>query len=61
MGRMYTQSQANAIKKYREKFVNIQIQVLPAKRDEYKEKAKLSGKSLTQYIVDLIENDIKST
>lgn len=57
MGGMYTQSQAKAIKKYREKFVNIQIQVSAEKREEYKEKASQKGKSLTQYIIDLIEKD----
>lgn len=56
--RGYTQAQNKATQRYIAKnYDDIKIRVPKGKRDEYKQLAESSGKSLNQYIIDLIEND----
>lgn len=55
---MVTKSQRKAVQKYNTKnYDQIAIRVPKGKREAYKKKAENNGKSLAQYIVDLIEND----
>lgn len=51
--------QARATAKYMEDKHTIRVVVTKEKAEEYKERAKEKGKSLNQYIIDLIENDIE--
>lgn len=55
MGGKYTESQAKAIKTYRDKTVAIQIRVSPEKRKMYQEKAKKYGMPLTVLIRKFLE------
>ena len=59
MGAKYNESQANAAKSYRSKFDRINIYVPKGQKDFYKKVASENGKSLNQFIVDCIENNIK--
>lgn len=52
--------QARATAKYMENKHTIRVVVTKEKAEEYKERAKKQEKSLNQYIIDLIENDIKN-
>ena len=54
------ETQARATAKYMEDKHTIRVVVTKEKAEEYKERAKEQGKSLNQYIIDLIENDIKN-
>jgi predicted DNA binding CopG/RHH family protein len=56
MSGKYTEAQKKATIKYLKQTVSIQIRVTEAKREEYREKAQKAGKSLSQYIIDLLEN-----
>ena len=56
MSGKYTEAQKKATIKYLKQTVSIQIRVTEAKREEYREKAQKAGKSLNQYIIDLLEN-----
>lgn len=56
----YSESQKNATIKYmKENLDQIIVRVPKGKKDEYKALAQSRGKSLTQYIIDLIEADAK--
>ena len=54
------ETQARATAKYMEDKHTIRVVVTKEKAEEYKERAKEQEKSLNQYIVDLLENDIKN-
>ena len=56
MNGKYTEAQKNATLKYLKQTVSVQIRVTETKREEYRKKAKKAGKSLSQYIIDLLEN-----
>ena len=56
MGNKYTEAQKKATLKYQEDKVKIQILVSPEQRENYKKKASDRGLSLTQLIIDLLEN-----
>lgn len=58
MGAKYTEGQARACAKYMEDKHTIRVTVTKDKAEQYKKLAKSQGKSLTQYIVDLIEGQI---
>ncbi|MGN0354505.1 MAG: hypothetical protein ACI4EI_05465 [Muricoprocola sp.] len=49
--------QAKATANYMKDRHTIRVVVKKEKAEEYKQKAKSKGKSLNQYIIDLIEND----
>lgn len=58
MGAKYTPAQNAATQKYLKKtYDQISIRVKKGKREEYTKKAEAAGKSLTQYIIDLIEKE----
>ena len=59
MANKYTEAQKRASLKYQSKTVAIQIRVTPEQRDRYQKLATDRGKSLTQLIVDLLEDNIK--
>ena len=53
-----TEAQRKAIDKYlAEKTERVTLRLPMGKKDEYKKKAEAHGKSLTKYIMDLIESD----
>ena len=57
----YSEAQKRATAKYvKANLDDIKIRVPKGKREIYKAAAELAGKSLNQYIIDLIENDINS-
>ena len=55
MANKYTEAQKRASYKYQEDKVKIQILVTPEQRDKYKALASSRGLSLTQLIVNLLE------
>lgn len=59
MGRKYTEAQkAASIKYLQEKTDNIQIRVPKGTKQRWKEAAEARGKSMTQFIFDLVEKEI---
>lgn len=46
------------VTKYHSKFDDIKIRVPKGEREAWKERALLQGKSLTQYVVDLVHADM---
>ncbi len=56
MGAKYNDAQKRATKQYMKKHEQIKITVPEGKRAEYQAKADAAGKSLTQFIIDLLEN-----
>lgn len=57
----YSEAQKRATAKYmKANLEDIKIRVPKGQRERYKAAAELAGKSLNQYIIDLIENDINS-
>lgn len=59
MGKKYTEAQKKASLKYQAEKAQIKITVTPDQRDRYQKLASDRGKSLTQLIVDLLEDTIK--
>ena len=55
MANKYTPAQERAIRKYLDKTVSIQIRVNSDKREEYRNRATAEGKSLSQWIIDKLE------
>lgn len=56
----YSEAQKRATAKYmKANLDDIKIRVPKGKKEEYKSIAQQRGKSLNQYIIDLIEADIK--
>jgi len=55
MGATYTKAQAKASAEYLKKLDEIRIRIPKGKKDEYKQMAESSGKSLNQFIIDKIE------
>ena len=55
MAEKYTEAQKRASYKYQADKVKIQILVTPDQRDKYKALASSRGLSLTQFIVNLLE------
>lgn len=55
MGAAYTKAQAKASAEYLKKLDEIRIRVPKGKKEEYKQMAERSGKSLNQFIIDKIE------
>lgn len=57
----YSEAQKEATRRYKEKmgYVKINIDVTADARARYKAQAAKRGKSMTAYIVDLIEQDIR--
>lgn len=55
MGATYTKAQAKASAEYLKKFDEIRIRVPKGKKAEYMKQAEAEGKSLNQYIFDLLE------
>lgn len=56
----YSEAQKRATMKYiKANLEEIKIRVPKGKKEEYKAKAESAGKSLTQYIIDLVEEDGK--
>lgn len=58
MANKYTEAQARASRKYQAKTVAIQVRVTEEQRNKYKELAASHGKSLNQYIVDLLDQEV---
>lgn len=56
MANKYTEAQKRATLKYQEDKVKIQILVTPEQREKYKTLANSRGLSLTQLIVNLLED-----
>ena len=57
---MTSDAQKTAVKKYWERFEELRIRVNPHQKNLYKKMAKNEGKSLTQFVIDCIEEHIKS-
>ena len=55
----YSESQRLATEKYMQDKHVIRVVVAKTKADEYKELAAAAGKSLNQYIIDILEDHIK--
>lgn len=55
MGKVYTEAQKKATAKFMADKHTIRVVVTKEKANQYKAKAKAEGKSLNQYIIDLIE------
>lgn len=56
----YSNAQKNATIKYiKENLDQIVVRVPKGKKEQYKKAAEEQGKSLTQFIVDLVENEIE--
>lgn len=60
MAEKYTEAQKRASLKYQADKAQIKITVTPEQRESYQKLASERGKSLTQLIVDLLEDSIKS-
>ena len=56
MANKYTESQKRATLKYQENKVKIQILVTPEQREKYRVMASSRGLSLTQLIINLLED-----
>lgn len=56
MANKYTESQKRATLKYQENKVKIQILVTPEQREKYRAMASSRGLSLTQLIINLLED-----
>ena len=56
MGNKYTEAQKKASYKYQENKVKIQILVTPEQREKYRAVASSRGLSLTQLIINLLED-----
>ena len=56
MGNKYTEGQKKASYKYQENKVKIQILVTPEQREKYRVMASSRGLSLTQLIINLLED-----
>ena len=56
MANKYTEAQKKAILKYQENKVKIQILVTPEQREKYRVMASSRGLSLTQLIINLLED-----
>ena len=57
----YSEAQKRATAKYmKSNYDDIKLRVPKGQREIYKTAAELAGKSLNQYIIDLIEADINS-
>ena len=56
MSGKYTEAQKKATLKYLDKWAIIKVRVSEEKKEEYQEKAKRAGKSMNQFIIDLLEN-----
>ena len=55
----YTEAQKKATLKYRqENYARITIDLKKEKKEEYKKRAEGKGKTLSTYIIELIEQDI---
>lgn len=59
MAEKYTEAQKRASLKYQADKAQIKITVTPDQRDRYQKLASDRGKSLTQLIVDLLEDNIR--
>ena len=53
----YTEAQARSAKKYLSNFVEIKLRMKKEERQRIQEDAKLSGKSMNQYILDKVLPD----
>lgn len=51
----YTEAQKRSVDKYMADKLTIRLVVPKEKADEYKKKAKEQGKSLTKYILDIVD------
>lgn len=56
MSGKYTEAQKKATLKYLSRWAVIRVRVSEEKREEYRQKAKRAGKSMNQFIIDLLEN-----
>lgn len=58
----YTEAQAKAVKKYLEKneLVNLNFRVPLEFKETLKNAAAIKGKSVTAYLIELVENDLKN-
>lgn len=60
MGGKYTEAQKAATIKYlKEKTEDIRIRVPTGKKGEWQSAAKLQGKSLQRFVVDVVEKELK--
>lgn len=58
----YSEAQKKATLKYRqENYARITLDLKKEKKEEYQQRAKAEGKTLSAYIIGLIENDIANT
>lgn len=55
----FTEAQANAHKKYMQKFVEIKVRMTPEKRSAVQEHARLTGESVTTFINRAIDEAMK--
>lgn len=58
---MASKAQKMAIKTYWEQFDILRVRVKPEQKELYKQIAKNENKSLTQFVIDCIEEHIKNT
>ncbi len=56
MSGKYTEAQKNATLRYLDKWAIIKVRVSEEKKEEYRQKANNAGKSMNQFIIDLLEN-----
>lgn len=62
MGRKYTAAQKTATIKYlAEKTEEIRVRVPKGEKSKYQELAKAKGKSLSKFVLDLLDAEIKKT
>ena len=55
MSGKYTEAQKNATLRYLDKWAIIKVRVSEEKKEEYRQKANNAGKSMNQFIIDLLE------
>lgn len=55
MSGKYTEAQKRATLKYLSQWTTIRVRVSEEKREEYRQKAQRAGKSMNQFIIDLLE------
>ena len=59
MGGKYTEAQKKASKDYISKLDNIQLRTIKGTKDRWKAEAEKRDKSLNQFVIDCVENEVK--
>lgn len=61
MGGRYTEAQKKASKDYISKLDNIQLRTIKGTKERWKAEAEKRDKSLNQFVIDCVEEDIKKS